>query len=153
MLACCEHKEPGTKKVDFTLDVFSLISALLVTWLAVCFLLEGGRDADPSAGPFFQDLCLVGVYRDVLVLAQWQSFDQLKQLIRTGGVAVNTTPLSIENSTIGRHVMTLFPWLLRAVCSAEEELPWWPLSMDIPEGLGILHLAVMGQVEIDMITN
>ena len=86
MLACCEHKEPGTKKVDFTLDVFSLISALLATWLAVCFLLEGGKGADPSAGRFFQDLCLVGVYRDVLVLAQWQSFDQLKQLIRTGRV-------------------------------------------------------------------
>ena len=72
--------------MDFTLDVFSLIRALLATWLAVCFLLEGGKGADPSAGRFFQDLCLVGVYRDVLVLAQWQSFDQLKQLIRTGRV-------------------------------------------------------------------
>ena len=52
LLACCEHKEPGTKKVDFTLDVFSLISAMLATWLAVCFLLEGRRGADPSAGRF-----------------------------------------------------------------------------------------------------
>ena len=59
------------KKVDFMLDMFSLISALLVSiaaWLAVCLLLEGRRGADLSAERFFQDLCLVGVYRDVLTL-------------------------------------------------------------------------------------
>ena len=59
------------KKVGFMLDAFSLISALLVSiaaWLAVCLLLEGRRGVDPSAERFFQDFCLVDVYRDILAL-------------------------------------------------------------------------------------
>ena len=80
------------KKVDFMLDAFSLISALLASiaaWLAVCFVLEGGRGADPSAGRFFQDLSVWWAFVGTFWCWQWQSFDQLKQLIRTGGVVVN----------------------------------------------------------------
>ena len=79
------------EKVDF---IFSLIGAPLVStaaaWAAVRFLFEGGGGADPSAGRFLHDLCLVpgrlSGPRRLGAASYWHSFDRRTQLLQTGRV-------------------------------------------------------------------